>query len=99
MDDLDEIVQQCRDEGTFKEPTSYPPLVIQDPDTGKKSLLISPYLTYKVEGMSPLDSRKLVGDVVERCIAQKGYYRCASCMSVHDQCANPDCCSINALFK
>ena len=74
VDDVDAVIEQTRAEGELKE-APYLPLVVQDPGTKKKSLLVSPYLVHDIEGMSRADSRKFLGELTERCIDVQGVYR------------------------
>ncbi|KAK9813354.1 hypothetical protein WJX73_001831 [Symbiochloris irregularis] len=74
IDDLDAVIEKRRESGELQDPV-YKPLMIHDPLSGKDSLLLSPYQTYMIEGMTPKESRDFIQDLCERCCSADRVYR------------------------
>ena len=83
---MDALIEQRQADGELREPPRKVPLVIQDPATGKKSILISPYLVNQIGDLSRPASRELSASLVESILKERGCYRLAPSFALHVSC-------------
>jgi taurine dioxygenase len=73
LDDVDAKIKQAKDEGKwFEMPPN--PFIIKDPDTGKRSILMSAQRVHHFEGMSRPESQDLLEEVLTKATADANIY-------------------------
>ncbi|KAK9824174.1 hypothetical protein WJX72_008300 [[Myrmecia] bisecta] len=73
LDDMDAKIAKAKEEGNWTEQPLLP-FVIQDPDTGKRSLLLSTQLLHSFHGMSREDSLALLDQVLAPALVDSEVY-------------------------